>query len=103
MDLLKKEFFAGLTILSTLMGVNLLSCISMTNKECKVRPEIVDVNSDEPAFYPFSIKASKFNGICNNINDPYVKTCVADVAKNLNFKVFNIMSGTNETRIYLES
>ena len=93
----------GLTILSTLMGVNLLSCILMTNKECKVRPEIVDVNSDEPVFYPFSIKASKFSGICNNINDPYVKTCVPDVVKNLNFKVFNIMSGTNETRIYLES
>ena len=103
MDLLKKEFLAGLTILSTLMGVNSLSCISMTNKECKVRPEIVDVNSDEPVFYPFSIKTSKFSDICNNINDPYAKTCVPDVVKNLNVKVFYIMSGTNETRIYLES
>ena len=101
MDLLKKEFLAGLTILSTLMGVNSLSCISMTNKECKVRPEIVDVNSDEPVFYPFSIKTSKFSDICNNINDPYAKTCVPDVVKNV--KVFYIMSGTNETRIYLES
>ena len=33
---IKKVFFTGLTILSTLMGVNSLSCISMTNKECKV-------------------------------------------------------------------
>ena len=46
-------FFTGLTILSTLTGVNslkanLLSCISMTNKECKVRPETVNANSDEP-------------------------------------------------------
>ena len=31
----------------------------MTNKECKVRPEITNVNNDEPLFYPFSVKASK--------------------------------------------
>ena len=33
-----------------------LSCISMNNQACKVRPEIINVNSDEPAFYPFSKK-----------------------------------------------
>ena len=27
-----------------------LKCASMTNQECKVRPEIVNVNSDEPVF-----------------------------------------------------
>ena len=32
------------------------------------------------------------------INYPYTKTCVLDVFKNLNVKVFNIMSKTNETR-----
>ena len=45
----------------------------MTNKECKLRPEIVNVNGKEPVFYPFSIKTSKYSGICNNINDPYAK------------------------------
>ena len=70
----------------------------MNNQKCKVRPEIVHVNSDEPVFYPFSIKASKCSGSCNNINDPYAKMCVADVVKNLNDKVFNLISRTNETR-----
>ena len=70
----------------------------MNNKKCKVRPEIVNVNSDEPVFYPFSIKSSKCSGSCNNINDPYSKMRVADVVKNLNEKVFNLMSRTNETR-----
>ena len=74
------------------------TCISMTNQECKVRPEIVNVNSDEPVFYPFSIKTSKCSGSCNNINDPYAKMCVPDVVKNLNVKVFNLMSRTNETK-----
>ena len=39
-----------------LLSVNPLKCISMNNQEFKVRPEIVNVNSDEPVFYPFSIK-----------------------------------------------
>ena len=47
---IKKMFFAGLTILSTLTSVNSLSCILMNNRECKVRPEIISVNSDEPVF-----------------------------------------------------
>ena len=94
----KKAFFAGSTILSSFTRVNSLSCISMNNQECKVRPQIVNVNSDEPVFYPFSIKTSKCSGSCNNINDPYAKMCVADVVKNLNDKVFNLISRTNETR-----
>ena len=70
----------------------------MTNKECKVRPKIVNVKSDEPVFYPLSIKTSKYSGSCNDINDPYAKMCVPDVIKNLNVKVFDIISRTNETR-----
>ena len=70
----------------------------MTNKECKVRPKIVNAKSDEPVFYPLSIKTSKYSGSCNDINDPYAKMCVPDVIKNLNVKVFNIISRTNETR-----
>ena len=54
--LIKKAFLAGLTILSTLAGVNWLISISMNNQECKVRPEIVNFNSDEPVFYPFVLK-----------------------------------------------
>ena len=49
-------------------------------------------------FLPFSIKTSKCSGSCNNINNPCAKLCVPDVVKNLNVKVFNLMSRTNETR-----
>ena len=58
-----------------------LSCISMNNQECKVRPEIINVNSNEPVFYPFSIKTNKCSGSCNNINDPYSIICVPDIVK----------------------
>ena len=93
-----KVFFIRLTILSNFTNIIPLSCISMKNQECKVRLEIANVNSNEPISYPFSIKTNKCGGSCNNINDPYAKICVPDVIKDLNVKVFNLISRTNETR-----
>ena len=54
-----------------LSNINSLECVSMKNQECKVRPQIVDINSNNPIFYPFSIKINKCSSNCNNINDPY--------------------------------
>ena len=79
-----------------LLSVNSLECVSINNQECKVRPEIVNLNSNEPIFYPLSIRTSKCSGSCDNINDTYAKLCVPDVIKNLNIKVFNLMSRTND-------
>ena len=70
----------------------------MKNRECKVRPEIISINSNNPMFYPFSVKINKCSGNCHNINDPYARICVPDIANNSNVKVFNLMSRTNETR-----
>ena len=95
---IKKIFLIGLTGLLSLTSATSLSCTSMSNQKFKVRPEIINVNSDEPVFYPFSIKTSKYSGSYNNINDPYAKMCIPDVVRNLNVKVFNLMSRTNETR-----
>ena len=58
----KKVFFLGLTILSNFtnaLNAILLDCISMKNQECKVRPEIINIISNNPIFYPFSIKINK--------------------------------------------
>ena len=61
----------------------------MKNQECKTRSQVVNVNSNNLIFYPFSIKISKCSGNCNNINIPYAKICVPDIIKNLNVKVKN--------------
>ena len=95
----KKLFFVVLTVLSGFTKANSLSFISMNNEECKARPQVVNVNGDEPVIIPFSTETSKCSGSCNNINYPYVKICVPNVVKNLNFNVFNLMSRTNETRL----
>ena len=64
----------------------------------KTRQQDISVNSNNPIFCPFSIKINKCSDNCNNINNPVAKICVADIIKNLNVKVFNLMSRTNETR-----
>ena len=97
--------FAKRILVSTTMffgcnmsSVNPLECVSINNQKCKEISDIVNVNSNEPVFYHFSIKTSKCSCSCNNINDSYAKLCVPDVVKNMNIKVFNLMSRTNETR-----
>ena len=94
----KKVSFIGLTILSNFTNAIPLICISMKNQECKTKSKVIKVNSNNPIFYPFSIKTSNCSGNCNNIKNLYAKICVPDVKKDLNVKVFNLMSRTNETR-----
>ena len=93
----KKVFVLGLTVLSSSI-TGALKYVSMHNQECKVRPEIVEVSSNNPIFYSFSVKINRCSGSCNSINDPYAKICVPDVIKNLNVKVLNLMSRSNESR-----
>ena len=96
---IKQTFISALMYFGNLSNVNSLECVSMKNQECKIRPEIVDINNNNPIFYPFSIKVNKCSGNCNNnINDPYAKICAPDTAKDLNVKVFNLMTLKNETR-----
>ena len=70
----------------------------MSNQECKIRAKIININNNELLFYPYSIEVNKCSGSCNNINDPYSKLCVPDVVKNINVKVVNLKSRTNEER-----
>ena len=77
----KKVFVLGLTVLSSSI-TGALICVSMNNRDCKVRPKIVNISSNNPIFYPFSVKINRCGCNCNSINDPYAKICVPDVVKN---------------------
>ena len=70
----------------------------MNNQECKARPKVIDINNNEPVFYPYSIKENKCSPSCCNINDPYAKLCISHIVKNINVKVFNLISRINDTR-----
>ena len=70
----------------------------MNNKEYKLWPKTININSNEPSFYPYSVKISRCNGSCDNINDLYATLCVPDVSRNMNVKVFHLILRTKETR-----
>ena len=101
--LFKFEMFIIACLLCLFFSCNALNaiplkCVSMNNQECRTRPEIININSNEPTFYPNSIEVNKCEGSCSNINDPYAKLCVPDVVKNINITVFNLISRANERR-----
>ena len=86
-EFIKKMFFVviGFIMLNTIP----LKYVSMNNQEYKVRPAIINVNSNEPLFYPYSIANNTWSGFYYNISDPSAKFCI---------KVFGLISRTTETR-----
>ena len=88
-------FTAMIFIVCNVLNYNALKYVSMNNQECRIRPEIIHVDSNEPLFYPYSIEENKCSGSCSNINDSYANLCVPHVVKKINVKVFNLMSRTN--------
>ena len=94
---IKKCFFTAITFFSyNILNVNSLECVSMNNQECKIKTDIINLSTNEPMFYPYSIKIDMCKASCNTINDPYAKICVPDEIKNTNIKAFNLMSRTSE-------
>ena len=96
---IKKVFVATMSFFScNVLNAIPLKFVSMNNREHRIRPEIININSNEPSFYPYTVKINKCSCSCNNINDPCTKMSVPHVVKNINVKVFNLMSKTSETR-----
>ena len=52
----KQIFVSTLMFFADLSNVNSLECVSIKNQKCKVRPEIINISTNNPVFYPFSIK-----------------------------------------------
>ena len=53
---IEKIFYFGSLFLSSLVSVTLLNCISMKNQECNTRPEVININSNNPIFYHLVLK-----------------------------------------------
>ena len=92
--LIKKVFAVAISFFSC----NALECVSMTNQERKSRPEVININSNDPLFHPYGILINKCSGSSNNINNLHAKLCLPDVVRGINVKAFNLMTRTNETR-----
>ena len=82
----------------SILKVKAFECVPVINEKCMSRPKIINLNADDPIFYPLSIKVNKCGGDCNNINDPMAKLCVPDIVRGMNIEVFNLLARINETR-----
>ena len=59
---IKKVFVVAMKFFGcNLLNVNRLKCVSMNNQECKIRLQIININSNEPSFYLYSVKMNKWN------------------------------------------
>ena len=79
----RKMFIAKMKFVGcgSLISSNLLKSVPKSNQECKLRIAIVNINSNEPLFYPYSVTVNKSSDNCNAINNLYAKLCVPDVVK----------------------
>ena len=86
--------------LFNILKVNTLEYLSVINRECMPRPNILDVNegAGEALFYPYNILINKCSGSCNMLDDLTAKLCVPNIIKGINMKVYNFLMRLNETR-----
>ena len=63
----------------------------------RVKLTIMHINNNDPLFYHYSVLVNKYIGSCNDIDNSYIKLCIPDVVKDINIKIFNLMSRTNKT------
>ena len=63
----------------------------------QARPTPININPNEPFYYPFLVSVNKFGGSCNAIDGPHVVVCVPEKVKYLNVKVIDLNFVVNET------
>ena len=53
-------------------------------------------------FYRFTVSPNKCSGSCNTIDGSHTQICVPNKVKNMNRKIFSLISGVNETRFLVQ-
>ena len=63
-----------------------------------IRRTLIDLTPVKLNYYPFMISLDKFSGICNSVDDISTKICVSSKTKDINIKVFNMITNINESK-----
>ena len=96
--LIKKMF---VVVLSNIVNAsNHIRYVSLSNQKCKIQPTLINLHPNEYSqefhHYPFAVKLDRCAGSFNTINDLSNKACVPNKAEDLNLRVFNMITDTNE-------
>ena len=62
------------------------------------RPTVIDSNPIEVNYYPFMINLNKCFGSCNTVDNLYTEVCVPSKAKDINVKLFKMITMKNEEK-----
>ena len=62
----------------------------LNNHPYQSRPTLINLTSNEPLFYSFSVSVNKCGPRCNTSDDSYFQVCVSDKVKSMNVKVLNL-------------
>ena len=62
-----------------------LKCVSLNNQLCQARLTLVNMNFNQPDFYPLTVIANKCCESCNTIDDRYARICVPNKVKKKEF------------------
>ena len=96
----KKMFIVLLTGLVN--GSNHIKCVSLSNQKCMVQPTLTNLRPNEYSqefhYYPFAVKLDRCAESCNTLNDLSNKGCVPSKTEDLNLRVFNMITGINESK-----
>ena len=77
--------------------------MSLNNQNCQIQPTLINLHpteySQEIHYYPYAVKLEKCVGNCNTLNDLSNRVCIRNKTEDLNMHVFNMITGTNESKI----
>ena len=83
-------------------------CMPLNSKPCMVRPTLIDLNPVELNCYLLFINyliivnLDESNGSFNVVNNIFTKTCVSSKTKDVNVKVFKIITRINEAKALIK-
>ena len=94
-SLIKQDFIVLLSFSSSLGRVAIVrtKCLSLNDEPCMVRPTLIDLNPVELKYDSLIISLDKCNGSCNVLSP---KICALKETKDINVKVFNMLTNKNE-------
>ena len=99
---LTKKMFMGLLI-NVVNASNHTKYVSLSNQKCEIQPTYFNFHPNEYSqefhCYLFTVKLGKCVGNCNALNDLSNKLCAPNKTDDLNLKVFNMITGINESKI----
>ena len=98
-SLIKQVFIVLSSFSSSLSRVanssDRIKCLPLNDQLCMVRSTLIDLNPVEIKYYPFMISLDKYAGSCNALSP---KVCAPKETKDINVKLFNMITNKNEAK-----